>query len=205
MVTPADEAERPSISRPDPEDISCSEEPDPPSHPRAAEANLEDGDVSSEQPETPAEPQQDLNEKVAASQDVPQTAEDGRDEDQDSESADGPAEDVSSSQQQRLGITVEDDTLVVKPSAERVKTSGEDSSLQLFFSGVKSDYWRSPSETGATNQPEHGCRPQAGGFDALVWGDLALGPPAAPKKQLLVHSEESEVEAESWSSGEEPV
>lgn len=129
---------------------------------------------------------------------------------------------------------VADDIYVVKSSAELVKTNGNDSSLHGFFSDMKNDYWVSSLEAGATNQPDDACyeaverASQGLGFaDALVWGGLDdtkmvkwssgvdIDPPKgliakekqenAEVKQLLVHSEESEVEAESWSSGEEPV
>lgn len=129
---------------------------------------------------------------------------------------------------------VEDDIFVVKSSEELVKKSGNDSSLHDFFRGAKNDSWVSSLETGATNHPDDARNEAAdqtgrglGFADALVWGDLEdtnvvkwssgvdtdspKGLLAEKKqensevKQLLVHSEESEVEAESWSSGEEPM
>uniref|UniRef100_H3D624 IF rod domain-containing protein n=1 Tax=Tetraodon nigroviridis TaxID=99883 RepID=H3D624_TETNG len=198
-------------TRPDPEEVSCSEEPDG-LQPGAAEATLEDEGVSAQEERSPAE-------SVAASQDAPAAGwrnlgEDGGEQKQDPESAGSPVQD----QQQRLSICPEavEDIFVVRTSA---KTNGSHSSLQDFLSGVKNDFWASSLETGATNQPEGGCgqtaeqSPQGLGFDAaLMWGGLGIDPPAGLKtqetsegKQLLVHSEESEVEAESWSSGEEPV
>lgn len=221
MVMPADETESLSISRPDPEEAW-----EPGSHPRAAEANLEGVGVASEPKEqTPAESHRGPNENVAASQDLPQTAdwgnlgEESRDENQDSECAESPVEDAAAEQQQHLNMRpdpVEDHVFVVQTSADLVKTKGTDSSLHDFFSGVKSDYWVSSLETGATNQPEdERAEPAAQKLafaDASLWGDLAIDPPAGQKKQetseakqLRVHSEESEAEAESWSSGEEPV
>lgn len=129
---------------------------------------------------------------------------------------------------------VEDDIFVVKSSEELVKKSGNDSNLHDFFRGIKNDSWVSSLETGATNHPDDARNEAAdqtgqglGFADALVWGELEdtnvvkwssgvdtdspKGLLAEKKqensevKQLLVHSEESEVEAESWSSGEEPM
>lgn len=144
-------------------------------------------------------------------------------------------------------FTVPDDIFVVKDSTDLLKKNGKDGSLHDFFSAaVKSDYWVSSLETGATNQSEDSCNEAAeqtnqnlvfaGNSGNLVWGDLEnpnewnpsldIDPSkalVAEKEQELmhsevkqvfcrnavegemVHSEESEAEAESWSSGEEPV
>lgn len=231
LVTHVDETENQPISRPDTEEIRCSVEP-----------TRDEVGVSSEESERmPAESQQHLHEKVADSQDVLQTAESWevpRNLREEPESAESSMEDATSDhQQQPLNICpnpVADDISVVKSSADRVKTNGNDSSLHGFFSDMKNDYWVSSLEAGATNQPDDACYEavmrtgQGLGFaDALVWGGLDdtkmvkwssgvdIDPPKGliakekqenPEvKQLLVHSEESEVEAESWSSGEEPV
>lgn len=165
MVTHADKAERPTISRPDPE-----EEPDAWFMPRAAEANLED-----------VEP--DLEEDP----DRGDLAEDSRDE--------SIMEDVPADQQQPLNIcadAVEDHILVVQTSAEVLKPTGSDSSLQEI------DCWAASLETGAANQPDDGGGPRAEQpAAALVW---AVDPSAGLKKQesseakqLLVHSEEPQV------------
>lgn len=227
LVTHVDETENQPIGRPETEDISCLVEP-----------TLVG--VSSEE-RTPAESQQHLQEKVADSQHVPQTAESWevpRNLREEPGSAESSMEDATSDhQQQPLNICPNpgaDDISVVKSSAEVVKTNRNDSSLHGFFNDMKNDYWVSSLEAGATNQPDDACYEavertgQGLGFaDALVWGGLDdtkmvkwssgvdIDPPKGliakekqenPEvKQLLVHSEESEVEAESWSSGEEPV
>lgn len=242
LVTHADETETLLITRPDAEEISCSEETNPTIHPRADEVNLWEVGVSSDQNKwTPAESRQHLQEKVGDSQDVPQAPEWEmlRNLSEQCESAESPTEDIASYQQkqQHLNIcpdNVEDEIFVVKSSAELVKKSGNDSSLHDFLRGVKNDSWVSSLETGATNHPDDACNEAAdqtgqglGFADALVWGDLedtnvvkwsSRVDTDSPKgllaekkqensevKQLLVHSEESEVEAESWSSGEEPI
>lgn len=242
LVTHADETETLLITRPDAEEISCSEETNPTIHPRADEVNLWEVGVSSDQNKwTPAESRQHLQEKVGDSQDVPQAPgwEMLRNLSEQCESAESPTEDIASYQQkqQHLNIcpdNVEDEIFVVKSSAELVKKSGNDSSLHDFLRGVKNDSWVSSLETGATNHPDDACNEAAdqtgqglGFADALVWGDLedtnvvkwsSRVDTDSPKgllaekkqensevKQLLVHSEESEVEAESWSSGEEPI
>lgn len=246
LVTHADETETLLTTRPDAEEISCSEETSPAIHPRADEANLWEVGVSSDQNKwIPAESQH-LHEKVGDPQDVPQVPEWEmlRNLSEQCESVESPTEDIASDQQkqqkqqQHLSSicpdNVEDDIFVVKSSAELVKKSGNDSSLHDFFRGVKNDSWVSSLETGATNHPDDACNEsndqtgQGLGFaDALVWGDLEdtntvkwssgmdtdspKGLLAEKKqensevKQLLIHSEESEVEAESWSSGEEPI
>lgn len=165
------------------------------------------------------------------------------------ESAESPLHDNGGIEQSLMTppFTVPDDIFVVKDSTDVLKKNDKDGSLHAFFSStVKSDYWVSSLETGATNQSEDSCNETAeqtnqnlgfaGNSGNLVWGDLenpnewnssldidsskAL---VAKKEQELmhsevkqvfcrnavegemVHSEESDAEAESWSSGEEPV
>ncbi|KAF0032080.1 hypothetical protein F2P81_016635 [Scophthalmus maximus] len=119
-------------------------------------------------------------------------------------------------------------------ATELLNTNGQDKILPgVFSSGLGDDLWVSSSETGATYQPDDACYEQTNqnlGFgENLVWGksvnsnvvngnSLAAQKEQEPKqsevKQVLsrnvveeefVHSEESEVEGESWSSGEETV
>lgn len=113
----------------------------------------------------------------------------------------------------------------------------------LFSSGIKSDFWVSSLESGATGEPADACNEAAeqtnenlGFVDNLVWEitknqnafngksrvdiESALTTKSEQEqmdkqvKQVLgrnvsegelVHSEESEAEAELWSSGEEPA
>ncbi|KAM3615190.1 uncharacterized protein V6R79_024606 [Siganus canaliculatus] len=132
-------------------------------------------------------------------------------------------------------VAAENDIFEVK------NTNGADHSLQDFFSsGLKSDFWASSLQSGATYQPDDACNEAAeqthqslGFADSTVWGDLenphvvnwnsrvdidsskalkVINPEQEVKQALgrgvaegeLVHSEDSEDEARSWSSGEEP-
>lgn len=140
----------------------------------------------------------------------------------------------------------EHNIFVVKDSTESVNKNSKDNSLHgVFSSSLKSDFWVSSLETGATYQPDDACNEAAeqpnqdlGFGDNIFWGDsgnpnmingnsrVDTDSSKAPTtkeeraeihsevKQLLcrnvvegelVHSEESEVEGESWSSGEETV
>ncbi|XP_033497042.2 nestin [Epinephelus lanceolatus] len=136
----------------------------------------------------------------------------------------------------------ETDIFVAKDSTELLNTNGKDNSLHGFISsGLKSDFWVSSLETGATYQPDDVCNEAAeqtnqnlGFADSLVWGDsenvdhwnsrvdIESSKTLTAKKEQqqthsevkqvlcrnekeLVHSDESEAEGESWSSGEEPI
>ncbi|XP_072249869.1 nestin [Leuresthes tenuis] len=126
-------------------------------------------------------------------------------------------------------VKISPDIVSGKNNILTVKDGGHD----LFLSDVKNDICVSPLETGATYEPGDTCSEAAeqtnqGFGDRQVWGNLEnhnvingnsgvdVNSPEAQMyveitKKLcrnvdedLVHSEESEVEAESWSSGEEP-
>ncbi|KAG7474365.1 nestin-like [Solea senegalensis] len=127
-------------------------------------------------------------------------------------------------------IPGESDIFVMKDSTQLLSTHGNDNSLPGdFTSDMKNEFWASSLETGATYQPDDAFNQQANQnllfSDNLVWGNaddpnLVNGNRLVAKKEQEVthsevkqvlsrivvdHSEESEVEAESWSSGEEPV
>ncbi|XP_037532700.1 nestin [Nematolebias whitei] len=124
-------------------------------------------------------------------------------------------------------VPIQNDIFIVKDATDRSLHS-------LFTSDVKNDFWVSSLESGATYKPEWNETVEQTNqnqefTDNQVWGNLgkpkvvngnsksevdSSGDLGAMKEQeqvhvevkkVLVHSEESEVEAESWSSGEEPV
>ncbi|XP_074540455.1 nestin [Halichoeres trimaculatus] len=122
------------------------------------------------------------------------------------------------------------DIFWTKDSAEPPNTNGKDKDLHAFFSsGVQSDFWMSSLETGATFQPDDAFNEAAeqtnknqGYADRSLWGDLDdpkvdIDSAEAERKKMFpemkqtcrnvegefVHSEESDVEGEPWSSGEE--
>lgn len=262
MVTHADEAD--FLIGLKGEESNTSSGPNPALQLAADEGSLQE--VTDAAPmETYSVSQEHLVEDVSDCQQIPETAEwevlenpseDIRDQNPDYEGSDHLPESAESPLHDDGGIerslmtppfTVPDDIFVVKDSTDVLKKNGKDGSLHAFFSStVKSDYWVSSLETGATNQSEDPCNKAAepthqnlafaGNSGNLVWEDLenpnewsssldidsskAL---VAQKEQELmhsevkpvfcrnaaeeemVHSEESEAEAESWSSGEEPV
>lgn len=271
MVTHADETENPPgftdfLIGLNVEESNNSSEPNPALQLAADQGSMQD--VTDAAPlETYSVPQEHPTEDVSDRQQVPETAEwevlenpsedfDIRDQnphyeesDHLPESAESPLHDNGGLEQSLVTsrFSVPDDIFVVKDSMDVLEKNGKDAGLHAFFSStVKSDYWVSSLETGATNQSEDSCNEAAeqtnqdlgfsGNSGNLVWGDLenpnewkpsldidsskAL---VAKKEQELmhsevkqvfcrnavegemVHSEESEAEAESWSSGEEPV
>lgn len=266
MVTHADETEIPFISRPDLEELSHSEEHNPLMQQTAEQGHLREEAVFSESEdvvlETSSESGGHLMEAIAdclvapelAQWEVPENlSEDCELEDQmHDEDAPEPAESplhntgaTIKQEEQPLQMSPDgapDDIFEVTDSTEALKTNGKDT---FFSSGVKSDFWASSLETGATYRPDDACNEEAEQVnqnlefaDNLLWGDLEkpdlvnwnsqLGVDSTKglsiqkeqeqvqtgAKQVLcrnvvegefVHSEESEVEAESWSSGEEPV
>lgn len=261
MVTHADETETPFISRPDLEELSRSEEQDP-----AEQGHLQDEESEDVVPETSSESGGHLTEAIAECLVAPEPVqweapenlsedfeleEQTHDEDA-PEPAESPLHDsgaIVKQEEQPLQVSPDsapDDIFEVTDSTEALKTNGKDDSLHTFFSsGVKSDFWASSLETGATYRPDDACNEEAEQVnqnlefaDNLLWGDLEkpnvanwnsrLGVDSTKElsiqkeqeqvqtgaKQVLcrnvvegefVHSEESEVEVESWSSGEEPV
>lgn len=272
MVTHADETETPFISRPDLEELSHSEEQNPLMQQTAEQGRLQDEAVLSESEdvvlETSSESGGHLMEAIAeclvapepAQWEVPENlSEDfelgGQTHDEDApEPAESPLHNtgaIINQEEKPLQMSPDsapDDIFEVTDSEEALKPNGKDDSLHTFFSsGLKSDFWASSLETGATYRPDDACNEEAEQVnqnlefaDNLLWGDLEkpdvvnwnsqLGVDSTKglsiqkeqeqvqvqtgAKQLLcrsvvegefVHSEESEVEAESWSSGEEPV
>lgn len=124
-------------------------------------------------------------------------------------------------------VPVQKDIFTVEDEADRSLHS-------LFTSDVKNDFWVSSLESGATYEPEWNETAEHTNQNQEFTDDQFWGNSEKPKvvngnskpevdsseelgamkeqeqvsaevKKVLVHSEESEVEAESWSSGEEPV
>lgn len=273
MVMHTDETEIPFISRPDLEEVSHSEEQNPLMQQTAEQGHLQDEAVLSESEDVVLETSSEshgghLTEDIAeclvapepAQWEVPENlSEDFELEDQThDEDVPEPAESplhntgaIIKQEEQPLQMSPDsapDDIFEVTDSTEALKTNGKDDSLHTFFSsGVKSDFWASSLETGATYRPDDACNEEAEQVnqnlefaDNSLWGDLEkpdvvnwnsgrqLGVDSTKglgiqkeqeqvqtgAKQVscrnvveeeFVHSEESEVEAESWSSGEEPV
>ena len=181
----------------------------------------------------------DQNESYAKCDNVPESAESYLHDDR------GSDEGVMTHKEEPLSpdsVPDENDIFVVKDSTELLNTNGKDNSLHgLFSSGLKSDFWVSSLETGATYQPDDACNEAAeqtiqnlGLADNLVWGNsenvvnwnsrVDIDSSKAARKEQeqmhsevkqvlrrnvveleLVHSDESDAEGGSWSSGEEPV
>ncbi|XP_069393751.1 nestin [Paralichthys olivaceus] len=126
----------------------------------------------------------------------------------------------------------ESDIFAVEDSTQQLNTSRKDNNVPgVFSSSVKTDFWASSSETGATYQPDDACIEQTNQNlefgENPVWGmsdnrNVVNGNSLSAEKEQehksegkqvlsrkveaeFVHSEESEVEGESWSSGEEQV
>ncbi|XP_037641544.1 nestin [Sebastes umbrosus] len=184
---------------------------------------------------------QDKNEDYEKCDNVPESAESHLHD------ARGSDEGVMTPKEEPLEISPdsapdENEIFVVKDSTELLNTNGKDNSLHGFFSsGLKSDFWASSLETGATYQPDDACNEAAeqtnqnlGFADNLVWGNsenvvnwnsrVDIDSSKAAKKEQeqmhsevkqvlcrnvvegeLVHSDESDAEGGSWSSGEETV
>ncbi|XP_034467440.1 nestin [Hippoglossus hippoglossus] len=193
----------------------------------------------------PADPQEHLVEDVVDCPDVPETGEwevlENPSEDPDIRAErrlhddGGAGEGAETHEEEHLEIPPdsvpdESDIFEAKDSTELLKTNRKDNNLPgVFTSSVKTDFWASSSEVGATYQPDDACIEQTNqnlGFgENPVWGmsdnrNVINGNSLAAEKgqeqksevkQVLsrkvevefVHSEESEVEGESWSSGEE--
>lgn len=116
------------------------------------------------------------------------------------------------------------DIFEVRDSPEVLKTNGKGQDLHdLFSASLKRDFWTSSLETGATYQPNDPSDEEAKPVsqNLVTWSSTAMGKVQEEEQEIQtgaklvpcrntvqaesVHSEDSDVEAESWSSGEEPV
>ncbi|XP_062254461.1 nestin [Platichthys flesus] len=191
----------------------------------------------------PADPQEHLDEEAVDCPDVPETGE--------WEILENPSEDPDIRAEGRLhddggsgeeAVTHEEEHLEIPPhsipdegdifeaedSTELLNTNRKDKNLPgVFSSSVKTDFWTSSSDVGATYQPDDACfeqtnqnlgfgeNPVRGMSDNRINGNSLAAEKGQEQKsevkQVLsrkmevefVHSEESEGEGESWSSGEE--
>lgn len=111
-----------------------------------------------------------------------------------------------------------------RDSPEVLKTNGKGHDLHALFStSLKRDFWTSSLETGATYQPKDPSDEEAKPVsqNLVTWSSTTMGKVQEEEQEIqtgakpvpcrntvqaeFVHSEDSDVEAESWSSGEEPV
>lgn len=111
-----------------------------------------------------------------------------------------------------------------RDSPEDLKTNGIGHDLHALFSAsLKKDFWTSSLETGATYQPNDPSDEEAKPVsqNLVTWSSTTVGKVQEEEQEIqtgaklvpcrntvqaeFVHSEDSDVEAESWSSGEEPV
>lgn len=125
---------------------------------------------------------------------------------------------------QKLPDCEPSDIFEVRDPPEVLKTNGKDHDLHALFSAsLKSDFWTSSLETGATYQPDNPCDEEAKPVsqNLVTWSSATMArvqeeeqegqigakqvPCRKPVQGEFVHSEDSDVEAESWSSGEEPI
>lgn len=116
------------------------------------------------------------------------------------------------------------DIFEVRDLPEVLKTNGKGHDLHdLFSSSLKTDFWTSSLETGATYQPNDPSDEEAKPVsqNLVTWSsttiekvqegeqEMQTGAKPLPCRNTVqaefVHSDYSDVEAESWSSGEEPV
>ncbi|XP_060936909.1 nestin [Limanda limanda] len=200
--------------------------------------DVEQSRNSNKQDVKPADPQEHLDEDAVDCPDVPETGEwevlENPSEDQDVRAErhlhddGGSGEGDVTREEEEEHLEIPPDIFEAKDSTELLNTNRKDNNLPgAFSSSVKTDFWTSSPEVGATYQPDDACiepTNQNRGFgENPVWGisdnRINGNSPAAEKgpeqksevKQVLsrkveaefVHSEESEVEGESWSSGEE--
>lgn len=125
---------------------------------------------------------------------------------------------------QKLPDSEPSDIFQVMDSPKVLATNGKDHDLHaLFGASLKSDFWTSSLETGATYQPDKPCDEETKPVNQNLvnWSSATktrvqeeeqegqAGTKQVPCRKAVqgefVHSEESDVEAESWSSGEEPI
>lgn len=107
---------------------------------------------------------------------------------------------------------------------EVLKTNGKGPDLDTFIrTGLKRDFWTSSLETGATYQPNEPSDEEAkpDSQSPVTWSSSTMGKCQGAEQEVqtgakpvpcrstvqaeFLHSEDSDAEAESWSSGEEPV
>lgn len=115
------------------------------------------------------------------------------------------------------------DIFEVRDSPEVLKTNGTGHDLHALFTAGLKDFWTSSLETGATYQPNDPSNEEAKPVsqNLVTWSSTTMGKVQEEEQEIqagakpvpcrntvqaeFVHSEDSDVEAESWSSGEEPV